>query len=352
MSTNNKNVIRKAYMSNFTTKKKHRYILTEKGSQLDTYIQQNLNGINENINAAIQELSIKIHTRQLPYIVIEKMPISFDSIKNEDITQNDNVRRIRGMIRDINTEKELLKKVESTFSKDEIKASHAIEFFAHTTYNELTFSNNSFDAKILLDENGLKTVFTDIFLDSAMFNSYSFLKNMNDIDKQKFGIKKLEFYKKKNLSCFYRLDNEDEEKLLYYSLAFSCRNSMEDFDYDTYILLWNEFISEYYPNEKHKEKRVAEQLKQHIDAKQLPNDLESKIMNKAEGAYLVLRINRDRTSTLHERINNYFGTLDYQIGAIKIVKISEYYNIQDMLKNLDVSAYKVVRHKNRGNIKR
>ena len=111
-----------------------------------------------------------------------------------------------------------------------MKISHSIEFFVHTSYNELTFSNNNFDIKILLDEYGLATVFTDIFLDSAMFNSYSFLKGLSDEEKHAFGMKKLEFYKNKGLECFYRLDREDEDRLLYYSLAFSCRKSFEEFD--------------------------------------------------------------------------------------------------------------------------
>lgn len=348
MSTNDKNVIRKAYMRNFTTKKKHRYILTENGSELDFYVQNNLKIINENINMSIQELSIRIEDRQIPYIVVENFPVNLESISIKDMENDRKAKRIRGMIRDIKTGTELIKKLERELKKDETMASHSIEFFAHTAYNELTFSNNSFDAKVLLDNDGLKTIFTDIFLDSAIFNSYSFLKEMSDKEKQAFGKKKLEFYQKRDLSCFYRLDCEDEDKLLYYSLAFSCRKSVDEFDFDGYISLWNEFIAEYYPNEKHVEKNVSEQLKQHVDYGQLPNDLRQKIMKKGEGAYLILRINHNRTDKLYERIRNYFG--GYDIGKIKIVRISEYYKIDDMLKNLDVSAYKVIRpqKKNRG----
>ncbi len=342
MSKNSKNIIRKAYMSNFTKKKKHRYIITEKGSNLDSYIQDNLNFINESINVAIQELSIKIEDRQIPYIVLEKISVDLDVMKIEEISREDKAKRIRGMIRDVKTESQLIKKMEEKYTKGKF-ASHAIEFFAHTTYNELTFSNNSFDAKILLDNYGLISVFTDIFLDSAMFNSYSFLKEMSDKEKQEFSLKKLDFYKEKGLSCFYRLDKEDEDKILYYSLAFSCRKAVDEFDYDSYIAIWNEFIEKYYPNKKHKEKNVLEQLQQHVDVGQLPSDLKQKIMSKEEGAYLVLRINCNRTESLRERIDTYFGKGEYYIGKIKIVNISEYYKINDMLKNLDVSAYKVIR---------
>lgn len=347
MSTNSKNIIRNAYMSNFTTKKKHRYILTEKGSDLDTYIQQRLTEINDGVNSAIQELSMRIWDRQLPYVIIEKLPINFDTINDKMNAQDDKVQRVRCLLRDVNTERELIACLRDELSKDEFRTSHAIELYAHTTYNVLTFSNNNFDAKVLLDGSGLKSIFTDIFMDSAMFNSYSFLKNMSGQEKHDFGIKKLEFYQSKQLTCYYRFDNEDEEKTLYYSLAFSCRKGEKEFDYDMYISLWNEFVARYYPNERHKEKRVAEQLKQYIDPEQLPSNLEDKIMSREEGAYLVLRINNDRTKELHEYIMNYFGISEYRIGSIKIVNISEYSNITKMLKNLDVAAYKVVRVKKR-----
>lgn len=351
MSTNSKNTIRKAYLSNFTTKKKHRYILTEKNSELDSFIQKNLISINESINTHIQELSVRIQERQIPYIIIEKIPITFDTLLMNVISQDEKIKRVRGMIRDIKTEGELVKKIATEYTKDETNISHAIEFFAHTAYNELTFSNNNFDAKILLDDEGLKMIFTDIFMDCAMFNSYSFLKGMKEVDKQEFGVKKLEFYIKKGLSCFYRLDRDDEEKILYYSLAFSCRESMNEFNFEKYIELWDEFVKEYFPDKQHKERSVAEQLKQHVDYKQLPKELKQKIMSRDAGAYLVLRINHDRTEKLHSRIDSYFGKGGYYIGKVKLVKISEYYMIDDMLKNLDVSAYKVIRPKkrNRGN---
>lgn len=110
-----------------------------------------------------------------------------------------------------------------------------------------------------------------------------------------------------------------------------------------YISLWNEFIADYFPDKVHKEKSILEQLKQHVDYGQLSKELVQKIRSKEEGAYFVLRINRDRTSKLHERINIYFGKGDYHISKEKIVDISEYYKIGDMLSNLDVSAYKGVR---------
>ena len=346
MSTNSKNTIRNAYMSNFTTKKKHRYIVTEKGSQLDTDIQNNLNKINDSINTAIQELSIRIHDRQIPYMIIEKLPVSFDD-DTDETEKRDKTKRVRGLLRDIATEKELLNLLDKKFIRTDVKISHAIEFFANTTYSALTFSNLNFDAKMYLNTKGFITAFTDIFMDSAMFNSYSFLKGMGYEEKHLFGIRKLEFYRKRKLPCFYRFDSEDEDKLFYYSLAFSCRNSKEEFDFETYVDLWEDFISEYYPNETHKEKSVSEQLKQYIDPEQFPKGLAQQISRKGEGAYLVLRINRDRTTSLQKRICNYFGLEEFQIGKVKVVDISEYYNIQDMLRNLDVAAYKVVKRKNK-----
>ena len=151
-------------------------------------------------------------------------------------------------MRDSNTEQELIKLLGEQLLKDNPKLSHMIEFFGQTTYSALTFSNFQFDEKMYLNSKEYISVFTDIFLDSAMFNSYSFLKEMNDDEKHKFGQKKLEFYRNRGLSCFYRFDTEDEDKLFYYSLAFSCRKNTTEFDYEKYINLWNDFIKEYYPD--------------------------------------------------------------------------------------------------------
>ena len=339
MSKKTKNVVRKAYMSNFSKKKKHRYIITEKNTELDRYLQQNSNRINDRINYAIQELSIKITDRQLPFMTIEKIPIGFDSAV---ISQEDKKRRVRGVIRDITTDEVLLESIGKRISENE-NISHSIEFFANTTYDGLTFSNNHFDVKVLTEKEVLEDVFADIFLDSAMFNSYSFLKEMSNEEKHEFGKKKFEFYIKHNLPCYYRLDIEDENRIFYYSLAFSCRTSNNDFDYDKYIELWNDFIKDYYSDKVHLEKSITEQLNQYIDPKQLPKSLSRNLARREEGAYLVLRINRNQTISLNERIMNYFGLKEYHIGVIKVVPILEYYRIQDMLKNLDVAAYKVVK---------
>lgn len=339
MHRKTKNVVRKAFMSNFSKKKKHRYIVTEKETVINQYLQKNINRINDGINYAIQETSIKVTDRQLPFVVIEILSISFDNI---DISQKDKERRIRGVFRDITTDEAFLECIGKRLN-DSDNISHAIELFANTTYNWLTFSNNHFDAKVLIEKTALENVFIDIFLDYAMFNSYSFLKEMCNEEKHEFGKKKFEFFKKNNLSCYYRIDVEDESRIFYYSLAFSCRTSNKDFDYDKYIELWNRFIEEYYPDKVHVEKSIKEQLCQHIDYEQLPKSLIRSLAHKKKGAYLVLRVNKNQTISLNDRIMNYFGMEKYHLGKIKVVNISKYYEIQDMLKNLDVSAYKVVK---------
>lgn len=63
------------------------------------------------------------------------------------------------------------------FTKENI--SHCIEFQISAIYNQITFSNSFYDAKLVIDENFFVCAVTDLFLDLAMFNSYSFLKNMS-----------------------------------------------------------------------------------------------------------------------------------------------------------------------------
>lgn len=338
MSTNSSNTVRNSYMINYTKKKKHRYILTENYTVLNDYIQKNIRKINDSINVLIQELNIKVHDRQIPYIVLEKIPISVDKGKRPEQEQR---KRIRGIIRDIDNS-DLLKNYSGKLLEKEM-ISHSIEFFVNSGYNGLTFSNIHFDVKVLSEKKKLNNVFSDIFLDSAMFNSYSFLKEMNDEDKHNFGKQKFEFYQKRKLNCYYRIDSEDNDRIFYYSLAFSCRKNDKEFDYEKYITLWNDFLNEYYNGYIHKEKGIAEQIRQYFNPNHISNKIRNQLYKKDDGAYLILRINQDKTKSLHERINTYFGIKKYEIGATKIVKIDEYYNIQDMLRNLDVSAYKIVK---------
>lgn len=173
-----------------------------------------------------------------------------------------------------------------------------------------------------------------------MFNSYSFLHKMNIKDKKTFSKQKFEFFKNKNLPCFYEYKGED---LLYYSLAFSARTSKDEFDLDRYINYWNEFLKEYYPNSVHREASLKSQIEQHRDFGELPKNYHKKFYKKSKGAYLIIRTNKDRTEKYQEEICSVFGLKTYEYGKVKTVPINRYYELKHLFENLDVSAFKVIK---------
>lgn len=97
-----------------------------------------------------------------------------------------------------------------------------------------------------------------------------------------------------------------------------------------------------YPNKKHIEKSIAEQLKQHVDYGQLPANLGDRLAKNTKGAYLVLKINTDRTKNLHPLLFSLFGKDEYNRRKVLIKPISEIKKFEPLLKNLDISAFKVV----------
>ena len=171
-------------------------------------------------------------------------------------------------------------------------------------------------------------------------NSYSFFKDMDIVQKKKISEEKYVFFKKEGLPCFYDCH---QDKVLYYSLSFSARGSEEEFDLESYIGYWNNFIKAYYPNNIHKEKSIKEQITQHVDYEELPKNIHKKFENLECGAYLLLRTNKDRTEKLHPSICTLFGINKYSKGKIKIVPIELFDEYKPLMENLDVSAFKIVK---------
>jgi len=158
--------------------------------------------------------------------------------------------------------------------------------------------------------------------------------------KKRFSREKYEYFKNNNLPCFYDCS---KDKLLYYSISFSARISESEFDKDKYINYWNKFIDIYYPNEIHEEKNIKEQIKQHVDYKELPQNIHKKFENLPAGSYLILRTNKDRTEELHPMLFSLFGMKKYYKGKIKIISVEEFEMYKPLMENLDVSVFKVVK---------
>lgn len=327
MSTNAKNIIRPEFLKNFTKKIKDRYILLEKGNQKFKDINNLLFNINQELNIIIQNLNIKIKERQLPYITLKSC--------YGNITSN---KRVRVFLHNDDTdfffERDIKAQVET-----ETEISHILDLLVASSFKMITISTLSCDAELVIDHKLLKSAIIDILLDIVMFNSYSFLKSMSVIDKKRLSEEKYSYFKDEKLHCFYDCP---DDKMIYYSLAFSARHE-ENFNIDDYINLWDKFITKYYPNSMHKEKSIKEQLKQHVDYEELPKSTHKKFASLSPGAYLLLRTNQDRTEDLHPEIYSLFGIKKYKKGKIKIVHIDEFEKYRILLENLDVSAFKIVK---------
>ena len=91
------------------------------------------------------------------------------------------------------------------------------------------------------------------------------------------------------------------------------------------------------------EKIQKEQIKQHVDYKELPQNIHKKFENLPAGSYLILRTNKDRTEELHPMLFSLFGMKKYYKGKIKIISVEEFEMYKPLMENLDVSVFKVVK---------
>lgn len=330
MSTNVKNKIRDEFLKNFTTKIKHRCIIVENTKTLNSSFQNTLKSINKDLNKVIQLLNIKIPTRQIPYItLVAQFDANLDS-------------HSRIVLRGSNEFDEM---IEAQSSLIGTYLSHCIDFIIAEGYKDIKISPIDYDAEIIISNDFMRCAIVDIMLDIAMFNSFSFLKEMSTSEKHDFSYKKFSYFTENKLGSFYECKTS---KSLYYSFAFSARNDINDFDVEEYIRIWNNFIKKNY-NKEHNEKSVSLQLKQHVDFDELPNDLEERFSTMPEGAYLILRTNKERSSDLKPFICSEFGIEKFEKGKIKIVPIQEFNKYKPMLEKLDVSAFKIVNNKAKKN---
>ena len=89
---------------------------------------------------------------------------------------------------------------------------------------------------------------------------------------------------------------------------------------------------------------MKEQLSQHVDKGELPKSTHRKFADYPQGAYLLLRTNKDRTEKIHPQLFNLFGIKKFRKGKLKIIPITDFEKYKPLLKNLDVSAFKVIVH--------
>ena len=325
MSTNRKNVIRKAPLSNFTTNLNHRSIVVDRMNY--SLFCLKISSIMEEVNKTIQEVDLNIEDRRMPFVV--GFPITRDTAEMDD-------SRI------------IFSPTENAFGtsfskKDRKNTSHLIEFQLSAIYNQLTFSNSFCEAKLVIDENYLLPAMTDLFLDLSMFNSYSFLRNMSISEKRDFSKQKFDYFKKKSLPCYYTYD--DSDTLLYYSLAFSARLMPKKIDIQKYIALWDDFLQTYYSGSVHYEPSLELQLRQHVDFGQLPyQKILDELNQLPTGGYLLIRLNKHpRSSKLIAELNALLSGGTPTPRTWKILPLSKYPTIRKYAQTLYISVYKIVK---------
>lgn len=331
MSTNRKNKINPAFLKNFTENVERRCIAIESSQKAFDGMQEFVNSINETANIIIQDLNLKIHDRQLPYITLT---VQFN---NKELKSN---ARFLYHSNDTNLgeQRRLNDLLDKTLGID---ISHMIDIMVADGYNEIVISSVGSDAKIVIDKDFFKCAIIDVLLDIVMFNSYSFLKEMDICQRHKFSYEKNAFFKTRQLKCFYEYKAKDD---VYFSFAFAARVDENTFDADRYIEIWTDFTNSNYSNYKHVESSIEEQLKMHSDYDELPDDAYKKFDDQPKGAYLFLRTNRGRTQSIEPHISAIFGIEDITHGKITTVPIVRFSEIKDILVNLDVSAFKIVKN--------
>ncbi|MBP1562123.1 MAG: hypothetical protein J6C38_00185 [Oscillospiraceae bacterium] len=329
MSKNRKNRKEPAYLRNFTRDVLQRKIWLE-----ESYAKEHSNTIDglkvltETLNKYIQDLNLEI-CRNIPYISLKPTTGADDAVRMF-IRQQAQFDEPSFMLQ---------------IGEHYIGLTHFIDLFVSEGVFELDHpSNEVFDAEIIFNSDYTRMVIIDIFLDVAMFNSYSFLRDADTEEKQAFSKKKYEYFRSHHLStCF----DEVGENLDYYSFAFSCHDISEETTFsinlEKYRNIWEDFIHEYYPNSVHKERPIEQQLKMRVD-KHLPSDYHNEFDDKEPGIYFVLRLNRaDLSPDIHGQLLPILGGKDVGFSNLKIVTKTELSKYGKLLRELYISAFKVVK---------
>ncbi len=324
-----RNLIRNAYMRNFTTNTEDRYIYID--DDMMSYEQKDIfvSRVNEQLWYTIQEVNALTESNNLPYINLRRVEDDYDDRLRIVISPDD-----------------------SDFKANEKRYvdrnnSHVVVMKQDSSQRKVQLGDlkGNGRAEIIADDTGRIDAIVDVFLDIAMFNSYSFLRTMNVVKRRDFNIIKNEFFAENSFNSYFEINSEDSPT--YISFAFSTHITHNKLNYLSYVLTWEKFVNKYYPTEKNINLKPTEQLKKHVDYENIDNIFKTNEFWKSfsKGGYLLLRTNSRPNS--EDRINNLlsiFGQPTYHIGITKIVPLQQYFSpyYKDDLKELNVSAFKIV----------
>lgn len=312
----------------------------KKNSELGQKFIDSMSNVRKKLNLIIQELNLRI-ARNIPYMeigcveyVTKNTRIVF--IDNNKLDDNNIMIDIDGM-------QENLKDL-----------SHIIDCFqaagrALMKKNNHTINNQKVDGVSIYFDNFIRELtIIDILLDIAFFNSYSFLRELSLEERKEFSRRKFEFYKKERLQTVFEEHTSDD--LGYYSLAFSChiphildKDRYEyEIDLDKYIRIWERFINTYYPDRKHKEISVEEQIKRRKN-NHIPKDYYHEFDDAKPGIYYILRTEEKNISPDYVKyVLSIFGKEDMTVAHLKIIEAKDFDKYVELYKNAGVSVFKIV----------
>lgn len=328
-----RNEQRPAFTRNFSRYTIDRYMIIDNDlmndAEKDTFIRE----VNERLWYAIQETNMLLEDRLLPFVVVRRV----------DFVDN----RLRIIVNDYDAQRKLTNYVEAeTLDLDTV--SHIINFKPLSPQRRIVVSDHFIpgNAKMLIDEHEQVSAAVDIFLDIAMFNSISFLKNLSIEAKKQFSEAKFSFYEKRKLKSFYTVDKQCPPN--YFSFAFYARENSTHIDFYRYVWIWKEFISQYFKSGRIENLPPEVALRDfYVDRGNLDKCyFERKFWeSQSKGAKLLLRTNRGpNTNERREIISDYFGIESFFVGAIKLVPLYEYYMpfINTQMRELYISAFKII----------
>lgn len=335
MSTNRKNRERPVLRNMVKSQNVPRRNIISVETKLDS---ASLKKIVDDINDAIEQVNRLVADRNIPYVRIEESRDYFA------------LDKARVLLRSETSDSRVLTKIETEFKESEGNT-FLVELYVNDNgYIEIGCAEDAdvgateLSNLVLCDREYLSCVLIDIFLDSALFNSYSFLSDLSSKEKRAINQIKVDFLKSvyddftSLNSPFYTFNNK---RYKYLSMAFFARESEDKIDLSALIDLWERFVRERFDAPQHKEPPIDKQLLSLVDLEQYSNDILNSCHQLSKGAYWLLRIHR---APVNEHIEKWLEAVfgKAEIGSEKIIEFKEFDSVYDLVRDQNITAFKIV----------
>lgn len=303
---------------------------------------KNLRMCVDELNEIIQRINRIVASRNIPYFRVDR---SYNY---------NNVDKARVVIRSESSDEEKLLRIENEF-KISLDNTFLVDVFIHNNgYIEIGCPleardlSRGFSGFLLIDRDFLSCALIDIFLDIAMFNSYSYLKELSVKNKREFNIKKIEFLESlyggfTNYTAGFYKFNANASDYQYLSMAFFTRENEHQINYGKLIGLWNDFVKQEFEGYTHKEPPICQQLVHLVDYEQYTLKTLSECERLETGAWWLLRVIKSPIGTddlVQKHLQVAMGNVS--IGTEKIIRFDDLESIYDLVQEKYISAFKII----------